>query len=58
MFATSMLVVRLVKYTEFGNLLMQIKAPRNPVLDYMAQASFISKDYLLAGWHLVYAYIE
>ena len=54
----SMLVVRLVKYTEFGNLLMHIKAPRNPVLNYMTQASLISKDYLLAGWHMVYAYIE
>lgn len=53
-----MLHVRLVKYTEFGNLVMTIKATRNPVLDYMTQASFIAKDYLLAGWHLVYAYIE
>ena len=53
-----MLHIRLVKYHEFGNLVMTLKVPRNPVLDYMTQASFVAKDYLLAGWHLVYAYIE
>lgn len=53
-----MLHIRLVKYNEFGNLLMTLKVPRNPVLNYMTQASIVAKDYLLNGWHLVYAYIE
>ena len=53
-----MLHVKLVKYTEFGNLVMNLKVPRNPVLDYMTQASILTKDYILAGWHLVHARIE
>lgn len=53
-----MLVIRLVRYHDFGNLTMTLKVPRNPVLNYMTQASIVAKDYLLAGWHLVYATIE
>lgn len=53
-----MLVVKLVKYHAFGSLVMTLKVPRNPVLDYMTQASFLSKDYVLNGWHLVHARIE
>lgn len=53
-----MLHIKLVKYHEHGNLVMNLKVPRNPVLDYMTQASIVAKDYLLAGWHLVYAHIE
>lgn len=53
-----MLVVTIVKYTEHGNLIMTLKATRNPVLDYMTQASMLAKDYILNGWHLVYARIE
>ena len=55
---TSMLVIKLVKYNEFGNLVMTLKVPRNPVLDYMTQASKVAHDYLLAGWHMVHAHIE
>lgn len=53
-----MLHIRLVKYHAFGNLTMVLKVPRNPVLDYMTQASIVAKDYILEGWHLVYASIE
>lgn len=53
-----MLVVTLVKYHAFGNLTMTLKAPRNPVLDYMTQASILAKNYICEGWHLVHAYIE
>ena len=53
-----MLIIRLVKYHEFGNLIMTLKVSRNPVLNYMTQASIVAKDYLLNGWHLVYATIE
>ena len=53
-----MLIIRLVRYHDFGNLTMTLKVPRNPVLDYMTQASIVAKDYLLNGWHLVYAQIE
>lgn len=53
-----MLCVKLVKSHEFGNLVMTIKVPRNPVLDYMVQASMVAKTYLANGWHIVTAYIE
>ena len=53
-----MLLITLVKYHAFGNLTMTLKVPRNPVLNYMTQASIVAKDYISAGWHLVHARIE
>lgn len=53
-----MLVIKMVKYHEYGNLLMTLKVPRNPVLDYMTQASLVVQGYLTAGWHITHAYIE
>lgn len=53
-----MLIVQLAKPTEFGRLVMTIKVPRNPVMDYMSQASMVAHSYLKNGWHLVYAHIE
>lgn len=53
-----MLVIQLAKPHEFGRLLLTLKVPRNPVMHYLTQASFVAQDYLSNGWHLVYAYIE
>jgi hypothetical protein len=52
------LVIQLVKYHEFGNLLMRIKVPRNPVLDYMEQASIVVRPYIKEGWQMSHAHIE
>jgi hypothetical protein len=54
----SMLVIKLVKNHEFGNLVMYVKASRNPVLDYMEQANLMAKPYIKEGWQMVHAYIE
>jgi hypothetical protein len=54
----SMLVITLVKYHEYGNLMMTLKAPRNPVLDYMEQAVILARPYAKEGWQMVHACIE
>lgn len=53
-----MLCIKLVKYHAFGNLVMTLKVPRNPVLNYMTQASIVAREYISNGWHLVHATIE
>lgn len=53
-----MLHIKLIKYHAFGNLTMTLKVPRNPVLDYMTQASIVAKNYICEGWHLVHAFVE
>jgi hypothetical protein len=53
-----MLIVKLIKYHEHGNLLLYLKVTRNPVQDYMAQAAQAASPYLSEGWHMVQAYIE
>jgi hypothetical protein len=55
---TNMLIVKLIKYHEHGNLLLYLKVTRNPVQDYMAQAAQAASPYLSEGWHMVQAYIE
>jgi len=52
------LIVTLVKYHEHGNLIMDIDVPRNPVLDYMEQASIVARPYINGGWHMLQARIE
>jgi hypothetical protein len=52
------LVIKLVRYTENGNLVMWLTVTRNPVLDYMTQAHMAAEPYLIGGWHLVHAHIE
>jgi hypothetical protein len=52
------LVIKLVKDTENGNLVMWLTVTRNPVLDYMVQAQMAAEPYLIGGWRLVYAHIE
>ena len=52
------LVIKLIRFTENGNLVMWITVTRNPVLDYMVQAQMVAEPYLKGGWHLVYAHIE
>ncbi len=54
----TMLVITLVKYHEFGNLMMTLKSPRNPVLDYMEQAVILARPYIKEGWQMVHACIE
>jgi hypothetical protein len=54
----AILVITLVKFHEFGNLVMTLKAPRNPVLDYMEQAIILAKPYAKEGWQMVHAFIE
>ncbi len=54
----TMLVITLVKYHEYGNLMMTLKAPRNPVLDYMEQAVILARPYAKEGWQMVHACIE
>jgi hypothetical protein len=54
----NVLIVKLVKYHEFGNLIMTLKVPRNPVLDYMEQAAIVAKPYAKEGWQMAYACIE
>jgi len=53
-----MVVVKLVKFHQIGNMVMYIRATRNVVLDYMTQASEMAKPYLAEGWQVVQAYIE
>lgn len=54
----SQLVIKLIRETEHGNLVMWITVTRNPVLDYMEQAGIVAKPYLSGGWRLVHAHIE
>ena len=54
----SLLVISMVKYHKYGNMLLTIKVPRNPVLDYMTQASIVARSYLCAGWHMTNTTIE
>lgn len=54
----SKLIIKLVRDTENGNLVMWLTVTRNPVLDYMVQAQMAAEPYLKGGWHLVHAHIE
>ena len=51
-------VVKLVRYHQFGNMVLYIRSTRNVVFDYMDQANKMAQPYLSEGWHLVHAYIE
>ena len=53
-----MLVVKMIRYHEFGNMVLYVRASRNPVLDFMTQAAKVAEPYILEGWHLVHASIE
>ena len=53
-----MLVVKMIRYHEFGNLVLYVRTSRNIVLDYMTQAAMVAKPYITEGWQLVDASIE
>lgn len=52
------LVIKLIKLTENGNLVMWLTVTRNPVQDWMEQANQAAKPYIDGGWQLVHAQIE
>jgi hypothetical protein len=53
-----MLHIKLVKATQFGNLVMNLRVTRNPVQHYLTQASIVAKPYLDGGWTIAFARIE
>jgi hypothetical protein len=53
-----MLHIKLTKPTEFGNLVMNIRVPRNPVVHYLTQACMEVKYYTDRGWNIAFARIE
>lgn len=56
--AENKLVIKLVKPTETGNLVMWITVIRNPVLDWMQQAAQTARPYIAGGWQMAHVHIE